>query len=160
MSALWQTLTYIFRTLSIQNPGSYGNYAAWFVLILVAPLWTNAYAYTVFGRMVWNYTATHKLWRIKAWQFGLIFIILDIVAFVIQVLGAVQATGSDITDQQILNGLHIYMGGVGLQLVFILIFFIYALRFFLEIRQGPSAKDALILFYAQMLALTMIVVSI
>ncbi|UKZ96632.1 uncharacterized protein TrAFT101_011410 [Trichoderma asperellum] len=35
MSALWQTLTYIFRTLSIQNPASYGDYAAWFILILI-----------------------------------------------------------------------------------------------------------------------------
>jgi hypothetical protein len=64
MAALWQMLTYIFRTLSIQNPGSYGDYAAWFVLILVAPLWTNAYVYTLFGRMVWNYTSTHQLGRV------------------------------------------------------------------------------------------------
>lgn len=158
MSALWQTLTYIFRTLSIQNPASYGNYAAWFVLILVAPLWTNAFAYTLFGRMVWAYTATHKLWRIKAWQFGFIFVLLDIVAFVVQVVGAVQATGSNTTDQQVLNGLHIYMGGVGLQLGFILIFCIYALRFFFETRQSPDARQALTLLYAQFLALAMIVV--
>jgi hypothetical protein len=45
MSALWQLLTYIFRALSIQNPASLGLYAAWFVLILIAPLWTNAYVY-------------------------------------------------------------------------------------------------------------------
>lgn len=158
MSALWQTLTYIFRTLSIQNPASYDNYVAWFVLILVAPLWTNAYAYTLFGRMVWAYTATHKLWRIKAWQFGFIFVLLDIVAFVVQVVGAVQATGSNTTDQQVLNGLHIYMGGVGLQLGFTLIFCIYALRFFFETRQGPDARQTLILFYVQILALAMIVV--
>lgn len=159
MSALWQTLSYIFRTLSIQNPASYSDYAAWFVLILVAPLWTNAYAYILFGRMVWSYTATHKLWRIKAWQFGLIFIILDIVAFVVQVTGAVQATGSNTTDQQVLDGLHIYMGGVGLQLGFILVFCICTLQFFLETRQGPNAREALTLFFAQLLALAMIIVS-
>ncbi|KAL7917446.1 RTA1 like domain-containing protein [Trichoderma austrokoningii] len=160
MSALWQVLTYIFRTLSIQNPASYSSYVAWFVLILVAPLWTNAYVYTVFGRMVWGYTATHKLWRIKAWQFGLIFIILDIVAFVVQVVGAAQAAGSNTTDQQVLNGLHIYMGGVGLQFAFILIFCVYALQFFFETRQSPSARQAFILFYAQILVLAMIVLRI
>lgn len=159
MSALWQTLTYIFRTLSIQNPASYGNYAAWFILILVAPLWTNAYAYILFGRMVWGYTTTHELWRIKAWQFGVIFILLDIVAFVVQVAGAVRATGSNKTDQQTLDGLHIYMGGIGLQLGFILIFCVYALRFFFETLQSLNAKQALILFYVQILALAMIVVS-
>lgn len=33
--AIWQTIAYIFRVLSIQNPASLGNYAGWFVLILV-----------------------------------------------------------------------------------------------------------------------------
>ena len=45
MSALWQTLAYAFRVVSIYNPASLGDYAAWFVLILVAPLWTNAFVY-------------------------------------------------------------------------------------------------------------------
>ena len=36
MGALWQTLTYIFRILSIQNPAALSEYAAWFVLILVS----------------------------------------------------------------------------------------------------------------------------
>lgn len=45
MSALWQTLAYIFRIVSIKNPTSLADYAAWFVLILVAPLWTNAFVY-------------------------------------------------------------------------------------------------------------------
>jgi hypothetical protein len=159
MAALWQMLTYIFRTLSIQNPASYGDYAAWFVLILVAPLWTNAYVYTLFGRMVWNYTSTHQLGRIQAWQFGVVFVILDIVAFIVQVAGAIQATGSNATDQQVLDGLHIYMGGVGLQLGFILVFCIYAARLFHEIRQNPNARQALVLFYVQILVLSMIVVS-
>lgn len=45
MSALWQTIAYAFRVVSIKTPASMGNYAAWFVLILVAPLWTNAFVY-------------------------------------------------------------------------------------------------------------------
>ncbi len=45
MSALWQTLVYAFRIVSIKNPASLGPYAAWFTLILVAPLWTNAFVY-------------------------------------------------------------------------------------------------------------------
>jgi hypothetical protein len=38
MSGIWQTVNYIFRILSIQNPASYGDYAAWFILILVSGL--------------------------------------------------------------------------------------------------------------------------
>lgn len=45
MSALWQTIAYIFRIVSIKTPASLGDYAAWFVLILVSPLWTNAFVY-------------------------------------------------------------------------------------------------------------------
>ncbi|PTB38487.1 hypothetical protein M441DRAFT_447429 [Trichoderma asperellum CBS 433.97] len=52
------------------------------------------------------------------------------------------------------------MGGVGLQLGFILIFSTYAPRFFLETRHNPSAREVLPLFYAQTLALAMIVLRI
>ena len=45
MSALWQLIAYIFRVISINTPASLSNYAVWFVLILVAPLWTNAFVY-------------------------------------------------------------------------------------------------------------------
>lgn len=78
MSALWQTLTYVFRILSIHSPASFAYYAAWFILILVAPLWTNAFVYMVMGRMVWNFTPTAKILRLSAWRFGLLFVVLDI----------------------------------------------------------------------------------
>lgn len=45
MSALWQLTTYISRIISIYTPADLGYYAAWFVLILIAPLWTNAFVY-------------------------------------------------------------------------------------------------------------------
>ena len=93
-SATAQTIAYIFRILSIQNPANFGDYAAWFVLILVrltlhiedsilktlqvAPLLTNAFLYMVMGRMVWNYIAEAKLYRITAWRFGMYFVIFDI----------------------------------------------------------------------------------
>ena len=52
MSALWQTIAYAFRIVSISTPASLGNYAAWFVLILVAPLWTNAFVYVSLCRLL------------------------------------------------------------------------------------------------------------
>lgn len=36
MSCLWQTLAYVFRVLSIENPDNLPLYALWFVLILVS----------------------------------------------------------------------------------------------------------------------------
>lgn len=78
MSGTIQTLTYIFRVLSILNPASYAVYAVWFVLILIAPLWTNAFVYMVMGRMVWNFTDDARILRMRPWQFGFIFVTLDI----------------------------------------------------------------------------------
>lgn len=122
MSGILQTGTYAFRTASIQYPDSYDLYAAWFVLILVAPLLTNAFVYMVFGRIVWNFTEYKKLCGIKAQHFSLLFVFLDVVAFIVQVLGAAKAVTKDASQDIMYQGLHIYMGGVGIQLLFILIF--------------------------------------
>lgn len=78
MSGLIQTVTYIFRVLSIIYPASYADYAGWFVLILIAPLWTNAFVYMVMGRMVWNFTDDARVLRVRPWTFGMIFVTLDI----------------------------------------------------------------------------------
>jgi hypothetical protein len=77
-SALAQLLCYIFRTLSIQNPFSFNDYVAWFVLILVAPLFTNAFAYMVVARTIFNFKASKSIWHIKAWRLSYIFVTLDI----------------------------------------------------------------------------------
>ncbi|KAJ5657867.1 uncharacterized protein N7484_001516 [Penicillium longicatenatum] len=148
-SGLIQTLTYIFRVLSILNPASYPDYAAWFVLILIAPLWTNAFVYMVMGRMVWNFTDDARVLRMRPWQFGLIFVILDIIAFIVQVYGAAQAAGNNVSYGTEMAGLHIYMAGVGVQQFFVLLFIIYAISFHTKvIRQRCSdAQKALVLLY-------------
>jgi hypothetical protein len=78
LSALAQTATFIFRILSIMNPTASWPYIAWFLLILVAPLLTNAFVYMVMGRMVYNFLPEKKLLGIKAWRFGMLFVLLDI----------------------------------------------------------------------------------
>ncbi|KAJ4148690.1 hypothetical protein NW765_017557 [Fusarium oxysporum] len=98
ISGLLQTLAYLLRVLSIENPASLGYYAGWFVLILIAPIWTNAFVYMILGRMVWNYTKTGKLLRLSAWRLGQLFVILDIIAAVVQIYGA--ATASDVKSSQ------------------------------------------------------------
>ena len=35
-------------------------------------------------------------------------------ALAIQIIGAVQATGDNLTREQVVRGLHLYMGGVGM----------------------------------------------
>ena len=122
MGAAWQTAAYVTRILSIQNYTSSALYSAWFILILLAPLWINAFVYMILGRIVYNFTTSARVLRIKAWRFGLYFVLLDIVAFLIQAAGASMASGDNLTQDEILRGLHIYMGGIGFQLFFIICF--------------------------------------
>lgn len=83
-SALLQVLTCAFRIASIESPASLADFAAWFVIILIAPLWTNAFVYMVMGRMIFNFTPDGKLLGLSARWYGLIFVLLDILyAFIL-----------------------------------------------------------------------------
>ncbi|PCH08475.1 RTA-like protein [Penicillium occitanis (nom. inval.)] len=160
MSALWQSITYILRIISIKNPTSLGDYAGWFVLILISPLWTNAFVYMVFGRMVWNYIPDATLWRVPAWRFG---------AFIVQVYGAASAESNGNTIAQTLQGIHIYMGGVAIQQFFIFCFCAFAYKFWRKLLQqkktvdndnaastDPSLKSGFTLLYALIVVLILI----
>ncbi|CAF9929851.1 MAG: hypothetical protein HETSPECPRED_007472 [Heterodermia speciosa] len=163
MSALWQTLAYAFRIVSIKSPTSVAAYSTWFVLILVAPLWTNAFVYMVFGRMVYNYTSTARLFKVKAWRFGLYFVLLDILAFIIQLIGAASASGDDVPESQVLRGLHIYQGGVGLQQLFIFFFCYLAFRFHQNLNKQPHSariRQAKILLYVLYFVLLLVTIRI
>ncbi|KUJ14207.1 uncharacterized protein LY89DRAFT_736254 [Mollisia scopiformis] len=128
ISGLLQVATFVFRLISIEHPSSSGAYAAYFVL-MIAPLFTNAVVYMVMGRMTWNFIPDAKLYNVTAWRFGTLFVILDIFALFVQLSGASSAAGDNKTDAQILKGLHIYMGGVALQQIFIFIILFFAIKF-------------------------------
>ena len=58
----------------------------------------------VLGRMVYNFTASAKILGFKAWRFGLYFVLLDIIAFIVQAIGASMASGDNPPDSQIFRG--------------------------------------------------------
>jgi len=73
------------------------------------------------GRLVQFFLPTHSLFSIPAPTLALAFVSLDFVAFVIQIVGGSYAGPTAPAAKQ-LQGIHIYMGGIGLQLFFICIF--------------------------------------
>jgi hypothetical protein len=87
-------------------------------------------------------------------------------ALIIQIIGAVQATGDKATETEVLRGLHLYMGGVGIQLAFILLFLLFALKFHRILLQSntgtPAAKSrrATVLLYILYVVLAFIIVSL
>ncbi|KAL8750346.1 MAG: hypothetical protein Q9199_007128 [Rusavskia elegans] len=134
------------------------------------------------GRMVYNFTSKARLFGIKAWRFTLYFVVLDIVAFIVQAGGASSASGQGESEHDILlgeqyqqppnlaiivlliipEGLHIYMGGVGFQQIFVLVFFYIAFRFQQQVRQENPDRlyQALLLLYVEYAALILITVRI
>ncbi|KAI9846844.1 MAG: hypothetical protein M1838_001119 [Thelocarpon superellum] len=141
-----QCIAFIFRIISINNGTVVAPYAISFVLILVAPVWTNAFVYMVLGRMIYNFIPSGKVFGLRGWRFGIYFVLLDITsvpspfrssasdshhhrAFLVQVFGASRAVGNNVPEDQLWQGLHIYMGGIGIQQLFILVFLVMVTRF-------------------------------
>lgn len=163
IGALWETACYVFRILSIKHVANETFYTVWFILMLLAPLWINAYVYMVLGRMVYNFTSSAKILGFKAWRFGLYFVLLDIFAFLVQAVGASMASGNDIPQSQIFRGLHIYMGGIGLQQFFICCFVGLAIRFQRQMKRDAPTTDqkrALRMLYTLYAVLTLITIRI
>ena len=79
IAGIWQVVTYAIREMSVFNQKNDGLYSIWFIMILIAPLWINAFVYMVLARMVWCFLPNKKLGGIRAWKFGTLFVCLDIV---------------------------------------------------------------------------------
>ena len=75
----------------------------------------------VFARMVHFYSPTRKVWLFSPSILAMIFVTLDIVSFVTQLIGGGMA-GPGASPESQKRGLDIYMGGIGMQEGFIILF--------------------------------------
>ena len=91
-------------------------------------LGVNAFAYMIFARIVHFYSPTRKVWLFSPSILALIFVTLDIVSFVIQLVGGGMA-GPGATPESQKKGLNIYMGGIGMQEGFIVLFLGLVIKF-------------------------------
>ncbi|RMJ25836.1 RTA1 domain-containing protein [Aspergillus sp. HF37] len=119
MGALWELAAFIFRVLLTRNQSTESYSALFSLLILLAPLWINAFLYMLLGRMIYFFEPEKKLAGISATKLAALFVALDILAFIVQAAGGVTAsTGGSVAR----IGMNIYMAGIGLQELFILCF--------------------------------------
>ncbi|KIW84060.1 hypothetical protein Z517_03306 [Fonsecaea pedrosoi CBS 271.37] len=130
MGALWETGGYVARVSSIENQLSSGIYTAQLLLILLAPLWINAYIYMLLGRMIHFFLpeGNDRVFRVRARAITRMFVAFDITAFLIQATGGTM-TGPGVSASVQQTGLNIYTSGVGVQLFFLVIFVALAIRF-------------------------------
>ncbi|KAJ5897049.1 lipid transporter atnI [Penicillium subrubescens] len=121
MGGAWELLAFIFRALQTRHQDN-ANWDTLYVLFfLLAPIWINAFLYMTLGRMIHFFLPDQKLVGISARKFGVLFVCLDIFAFLVQAAGALMSSAQE-GGSLVMTGLHIYMGGVGLQEFFILCF--------------------------------------
>ncbi|KAJ6486509.1 RTA1 like protein-domain-containing protein [Mycena vitilis] len=139
MACMWETGGLILRVFSVLNTTSVAFGTPSQLLILLAPLWINAFLYVLMSRLVYFFVPEKKAMGISARRLSLCFVLLDITAFLAQAGG-----GSIIsnTDTKIaLLGIHIYMGGIGLQQFFVLIFTGLVIRFHRKMLQLDGPLD-------------------
>ncbi|KAL9112962.1 MAG: hypothetical protein Q9227_002827 [Pyrenula ochraceoflavens] len=168
MGALWEMVGYGFRSASVLDQTDKTRFTYQSIFILLAPLWVNAFAYMSLGRMVHMFLGPNEIDRhvlkVPAQKFTLIFVTLDIVAFVVQGIGGVMASNQSNSESTIMLGFHIYEGGVGFQQAVILGFSTMAVRLHIKLRQVEARftdpilapKRARWLLYAIYVALIMI----
>ncbi|KAJ6452048.1 RTA1 like protein-domain-containing protein [Mycena sanguinolenta] len=97
------------------------------LLVLLTPLWINAFLYFLMSRLVYFFVPEKHVGGINARRLSLCFVLLHITAFLVQAAGGsiIRST----TPSTALLGIHIYMGGIGLQQLFVFGFTGLVVRF-------------------------------
>ncbi|CAK7264470.1 hypothetical protein SEPCBS57363_001098 [Sporothrix epigloea] len=135
--------------------------------VFQAAHYKKTYCWVIIMSSLWQlltYVFRTIIWGLTASRFGPVFVVLDIVAFVIQVYGAATATAQNLPTDEVLRDLHIYMGGVGVQLFFILVCFAFGIKLWSVMRQEAiqvrSVQPAMLLLYTQFTVLSLITIRI
>ncbi|EOO04454.1 putative rta1 domain protein [Phaeoacremonium minimum UCRPA7] len=131
------------RVKSAGDPTNQSLYVAQFCLVVLAPVLMAGVIYVVFGRIVFlvvpsQHRTTKFLWVPARWITP-IFVGFDVVALLLQLIGAVMISGTSPTDKNAKDKLHrgrdIAMVGVTLQIIAFGLFSIIAARFHFTSRQ-------------------------
>lgn len=94
------------RALGAQDVVQVGYVAPSQLLILLSPLWVNAFVYMVVGRMIYFWLLQKKVWKIKATSMTRFFVWMDVVIFIVQVAGG-SMLGAEDDPKQAKIGLNV-----------------------------------------------------
>jgi hypothetical protein len=142
MGTGWELASFTIRTLGTKNQQNAAFATVSQILVLLAPMWINAFDYMLLGRMVYFFVPEQKIWKIKGIKIAKIFVWLDVLSFLTQLGGGVLITPGASASTQML-GIHLYMGGIGLQQFCILIFLSIAIKFHLVMNQRERIPQVL-----------------
>jgi hypothetical protein len=164
-AGLWETIGFFLRILSAKNQITLGIYVPEELLIILAPIWINAFDYMLLGRMIYYFLPEQSVLGLKAKRFALLFVLMDMAAFVVQAIGGVMLTGgSNIPEHTLRTGLHVYEAGLGIQEAFMAFFMFLAVLFHRRMlqleREGTLQKNTtswrplLFTLYASLMLIT------
>ncbi|KAF7377201.1 RTA1-domain-containing protein [Mycena sanguinolenta] len=159
MAGIWETAGLVLRVFSVLHTTSSAFGIPSQLLILLAPLWINAFLYVLMSRLVYFFVPEKHVAGISARRLSLCFVLLDITAFLVQAGGG-SMISSD-TPSTALLGIHIYMGGIGLQQLFVLGFTGLVVRFhykMLRLDGSTEWKRPLYLMYTSLTLITIRIV--
>ncbi|EER37127.1 RTA1 domain-containing protein [Histoplasma capsulatum var. duboisii H88] len=127
MAVLWETGGFAMRVVSAKKIYGLWHFIPQQLLIILAPVWLNAFVYMVLGRMIYFYIPEKKIFGISAQRITLVFVLLDVFSMFVQSSSAslMSSDSSNVAKM----GVNIYMGGIGLQEFFIIMFLFLAGRF-------------------------------
>jgi hypothetical protein len=139
MGALWEMLAKVFGALGALDQQQIGYATAQTLLFFLAPVWVNAFVYMTFARIVHYWLPEKRVGVIKAISLAKYFVIADIISFIVQGVGAIMASPGA-PQNSIKTGIHVYMGGIGLQQAFILLFTALMVRFQLRAKELEATE--------------------
>lgn len=142
MGGIWETTSFAPRAVGQRNQQSQVISTLSTLLLLLFPLWINAFAYMTAGRLIHCFSPTHAALGIRAIKIGRIFVWCDIFSFIVQIIGGLLLMPGNNVDS-IRLGLKIYMGGVGLQQLSILGFSALIWRFHWKKKNGERVYSTI-----------------
>ena len=106
------------------------------VCITIGPVFFSAAIYLILSRIIVHYGLQHA--RISPKAISLTFMTCDFIALVLQAVGGALADTAD-TQKGSDQGTHIMVGGLGFQVVSLLLFIALAVEFALNVRRDRRA---------------------
>lgn len=98
MATSWETASFVFRVLGAKNPRNELYNTLSNILVILAPLWINAFAYMVMGRLVYYWLPSKSVWKIKARKMTKFFVWLDVITFLVQLGGGGMLSSDEISQ--------------------------------------------------------------
>lgn len=93
----------------------------------------------VLGRMIYFFIPERQIGIFKPSILATVFVLLDFGSFIIQIIGGMSASPGQ-SNEAAMKGIHIYMGGIGIQQFFIVCFLVLAIQFHRQMLQLDRAS--------------------